>query len=59
MEGGFNGGGNTSQSQHDNQDHIEFQQLLSIDRGAHYLRFGARYRLERDANLSTANYNGQ
>jgi hypothetical protein len=59
IEGGFYGGGNPSQSQRDNQDHIEIQQLLSIDRGAHYLRFGARYRLERDANLSTANYNGQ
>ncbi len=59
IEGGFNGGGNTAQSLRDNQDHFEFQQLFSVDCGAHYLRFGARYRLFRDANLSTANYNGQ
>jgi len=59
IEGGFSGGGNTAQSLRDNQDHFEFQQLLSVDHGVHYLRFGARYRLLRDANLSTANYNGQ
>jgi hypothetical protein len=59
VQGAFNDGGNSSQSQRDNQDHFEFQQALSIDRGVHYLRFGARYRLFREANLSTANYNGQ
>ena len=59
VEGGFNGGGNPSQSLRDDQDHYEFQEALSIDRGAHYLRFGARYRLQREANYSTANYNGQ
>jgi hypothetical protein len=59
VEGGFFGGGNPAQSLHDNQDHFEFQQALSVDRGKHYLRFGARYRLQRDANLSTQNYNGQ
>jgi hypothetical protein len=59
IEGGFNGGSNPSQSLRDDQDRFEFQDTLSIDRGAHYLRFGARYRLQRDANLSTANYNGQ
>jgi hypothetical protein len=59
VEGGFFGGGNPAQSLHDSQDRFEFQQALSIDRGKHYLRFGARYRLQRDANMSTANYNGQ
>jgi len=59
VEGSFNGGGNPAQSLHDNQDHFEFQELLSVDRGAHYLRFGARYRLQREAQLSSANYNGQ
>jgi hypothetical protein len=59
VEGSFNGGGNPAQSLHDNQDHFEFQELLSVDRGAHYLRFGARYRLQREAQLSRANYNGQ
>jgi hypothetical protein len=59
VEGSFNGGGNAAQSLRDNQDHFEFQQALSVDRGVHYLRFGARYRLLREGNLSTANYNGQ
>jgi hypothetical protein len=59
VQGAFNDGGNPSQAQRDNQDHFEFQQALTVDRGAHYLRFGARYRLYREANLSSANYNGQ
>jgi hypothetical protein len=59
VEGAFNGGSNPQQSLRDNQDNFEFQESISIDRGTHYLRFGARYRLTRDANLSTANYNGQ
>jgi hypothetical protein len=59
VEGSFNGGGNPSQSLHDNQDHYELQEMLSVDQGAHYLRFGARYRLQREAQLSSANYNGQ
>ena len=59
VQGAFNGGGNPAQSLRDNQDSFEFQQQLSLDRGSHYLRFGARYRLLREANLATANYNGQ
>jgi hypothetical protein len=59
VQGAFNGGGNAAQSSRDNQDRFEFQQSLAVDRGKHFLRFGARYRLQRDANLSTANYNGQ
>jgi hypothetical protein len=59
VEGGFNGGSNPSQSLRDAQDRFEFQQAVSIERGKHYLRFGGRYRLLRDGNLSTANYNGQ
>ena len=59
IEGGFNGGGNSAQSLRDNQDALELQQALTVDRGAHYLRFGARYRLLREANFSTSNYNGQ
>ena len=59
VEGSFNGGGNPAQSVRDNQDRYEFEQTLAVDRGAHYLNFGVRYRLQRDANLSTANYNGQ
>ncbi len=59
VEGAFNGGGNPQQSLRDNLDNFEFQEAVSLDQGSHYVRFGARYRLTRDANLSTANYNGQ
>jgi hypothetical protein len=58
VEGAFNGGGNSTQTSSDNQDRYEFQEFFTREQKAHFLRFGARYRLLRDANLSTANYNG-
>jgi hypothetical protein len=59
IEGASNGGGSSAQTLHDNQDRYEFQEYLSIEHGKHFFRIGGRYRLLRDANLSTANYNGQ
>ncbi len=59
VQGSFNGGGNPSQLLHDNQDRYEFQDYFSLEHGKHFLRLGGRYRLVRDANLSTGNYNGQ
>ena len=59
IEGASNGGGNSAQTLHDNQERYEFQEYLSIEHGKHLFRIGGRYRLLRDANLSTANYNGQ
>ena len=59
VQGVFNGGGSAGQAFSDNQDRYEFQELLTIARKSHYLRFGGRYRLLRDANVTTANYNGQ
>ncbi len=59
VQGSFNGGGSPNQSSEDKQDRYEFQEYLSYDRGNHFLRAGARYRLIRDSNFSTANYNGQ
>lgn len=59
VQGAFNGGGAPSQALRDNQDRYEFQDYFSLDHGAHFLRLGARYRLTRDSNQSTANYNGQ
>jgi hypothetical protein len=58
IEGVTTGGGNSQQSLRDNQDAFEFNESLAVDRGPHLLHFGARYRLNRDANLSTSNYNG-
>ncbi|MGA7155971.1 MAG: carboxypeptidase regulatory-like domain-containing protein [Acidobacteriaceae bacterium] len=60
VEGAFNGGGSPAQVNSDNQDRYEFQEIFTRQQGPnHFLRFGGRYRLLRDANLSTANYNGQ
>ena len=59
VQGSFNGGGGPSQASQDKQDRYEFQEYVSLDRGNHFIRAGARYRLVRDSNSSTANYNGQ
>lgn len=60
VEGAFNGGGSPGQVSSDHQDRYEFQEIFTRQQGLkHFLRFGGRYRLLRDANLSTANYNGQ
>jgi len=59
VQGAFSGGGSPTQNQSDNQDRYEFQQYVSWTHGKHFLRAGARYRLLREANVSSANYNGQ
>jgi hypothetical protein len=59
VEGSFSGGGSPAQAQQDNQDRYEFQHYLSVEASKNFLRLGARYRLLRDANLSTAFSNGQ
>ncbi len=59
VQGAFNGGGSPLQTSRDSQDRYEFQEYLSIDRGKHFLRVGARYRLLSETNTSSANYNGQ
>ena len=58
VEGAFTGGGSSSGITSDNQDAYEFQEILTRQQKAHFMRFGGRYRLLRDANLSTGNYNG-
>ena len=59
VQGAFTGGGNNVGINRDNQDHYEFQDYLHISRGAHDWSMGARLRAIRDANYSTANFNGQ
>ena len=59
VQGAFNAGGSPTQENGDSQDQFEFQQYLSVARGSHFLRLGARYRLLHETNTSTANYNGQ
>lgn len=59
VQGSFNNGGNNTGSFHDNTDRYELQSYTSVAAGKHFLNFGVRYRDLRDANNSTANYNGQ
>ena len=59
VAGAFTDGGNPAGILHDNQDHYEFQDYLQIDHGPHAINLGGRLRAVRDANESTANFNGQ
>ena len=59
VEGGFTGGGSATQGLRDAQDSYEWQEYASWDRGRHFVRAGVRYRLTRDSNTSTTNFNGQ
>jgi len=59
VQGSFSGGGNPAQALHDDQDRLELQQYYTLDEGKHLIRAGLRYRLLRDANLSTAGTNGE
>lgn len=59
VQGGFTGGGNNIGVNNDNQDHYELQDYVQTTRGKHTIDFGARLRDLRDANDSTANFNGQ
>jgi hypothetical protein len=59
VQGAFSGGGSPAGAVRDNLDRYEFQQYLSIAKGNHFFRVGARYRLQRESNDSNANYNGQ
>jgi hypothetical protein len=54
----FTGGGNNPGISADHQNHYEFQNYTSIIRGNHTIKFGARLRDLRDANVSTAGFNG-
>ena len=59
VEGSLSAGGSPSGALRDSLDRYEFQDYASLDRGKHFVRAGVRYRLARDANDSTANYNGE
>jgi hypothetical protein len=58
VEGVFTGGGSSGGSFNDNTDRYELQNYLMASEGKHYLTTGGRLRVNRDANSSTANYNG-
>jgi hypothetical protein len=58
VQGSFTGGGNNAGAVRDNQDRLELEDDVTEARGAHSIEFGARLRLTRDTNLSTAGFNG-
>jgi hypothetical protein len=59
VQGGFTGGGNNTGLNNDAQDHYELQNYAQSTRGKHTMAYGVRLRDTRDANTSTANFNGQ
>ncbi len=59
VQGAFQSGGNPSQFLHDNQDAYEVRDRFEFDRGPHAVRTGFRFRALRDANSSSAGFNGQ
>jgi hypothetical protein len=59
VEGAFSSGGSPAQTLRDSLDHYEFVDDLSVERGAHFIRAGGRYRLYRESNYSSGGYNGQ
>jgi hypothetical protein len=59
VQGAFTGGGSNLGAFHDNQDSYELQNYISIQAGKHYLSPGIRLRINRDANVSRAGYNGE
>ncbi len=58
-EGSFIAGGSNTQTLNDNQDLFELQDEFELERGPHAFRTGFRFRDHRDADTSTANFNGQ
>ena len=54
----FTAGGNSQQSDTDNEDNFEFQNYISGAFGPHSLNFGARLRMYHDVNDTTSGSNG-
>ena len=59
VQSSFQDGGSPAQALRDNGDAFELQDLLELEHGAHAIRTGFRFRAVRDANQSTAGFNGQ
>jgi len=58
VPGAFIGGGNNPGNSAITLSNYEFQNYMSVDRGAQLLKFGARLRLASETNNSTPNFNG-
>jgi uncharacterized membrane protein YgcG len=58
VAGDFVGGGFTGQTSQDHKIALEYQNLSTLSRGIHAIKFGTRIRDNRDANKSNSNFNG-
>ncbi|AXC11835.1 Oar protein [Acidisarcina polymorpha] len=58
VQGAFTGGGASQQFSQDNTNRYEVQNYTSLSEGSHFIKFGVRLRIDRDANNATSNYNG-
>ncbi|MGD0414604.1 MAG: carboxypeptidase regulatory-like domain-containing protein [Terriglobales bacterium] len=56
--GEFTGGGASSGTENDHQDHYELQNFTSISQGKHFVKFGGRLRAVHEVNTSNAGFNG-
>jgi hypothetical protein len=54
----FTGGAASSQNSHDHTDHLELQNMTTMSVGAQAIKFGMRLRDNREANSTSANFNG-
>src|ERR1019366_7382075 len=56
--GSFTGGGSSSGTQTDHQDHYELQNYTSVSLGKQFLKFGGRLRAIHEVDVSSAGFNG-
>jgi hypothetical protein len=56
--GAFTNGGNNVGKILDYENHFELQNYISIARGSHFIKFGARLRVTTDSNQSQSDFNG-
>ncbi len=58
VQGAFTSGGNSNGRVSDILDRYELQNFTSMAEGKHFLKFGGRLRVNRDANETQSNFNG-
>ena len=58
VTGDFSTGGLSSQKSLDHSTRLEFQNMTTLTKGAHAIKFGTRLRDTRDANFTNSNFNG-
>jgi hypothetical protein len=59
VQGAFTSGGYSGQSQTDHDDHFEVQNYTSLQLKKNFIRFGGRLRVDREAQDTRSNTNGE